>query len=622
MLRLLLVFAAFGVFLPSFAESADVFEPFAADGRTWLVMNSGSCSTDPWLSFTLSSYYVDGDTVIGETRCSKVMHQRLVQGMPHATYFCSFSEEGGRVFKYMPMQEEPELCYDFSASVGDTVYLGSSSLPLAWRAAWKVEGCDTLYAEGRQLRRLHVRSLDCGVADVWVEGCGNHVMHCFDSSPTLVSCIDKGDEVVGGDDISGPARPPGYLRLLAVGKVWNQAYNDKGRPSENYSFSYEILGDTLVGGVRCYRLFSRNAGRSGSLSPLGLLFEGGRRVFSPFISILPDLLYDFSPAKVGGQMSGYQSCHVESVGVGSAFGHDVLRLGIGYSQNGGEVGCWMEGIGSDGSLIHPCTWTPGGLVKLVSCTIGGVTFTRDGFHLSEPPIPDMPSAPYRPMLCEGKIWNYKYKWYDRETCEYHTEDRVYTLCGDTIVGGKQCMRMFLVRNGVAEYHSAWREDGKKVYRTLPEEEEELLYDFGLESGCITPYSYLYGSTTAFLSRTEVICAGGHYFTRYVLIDECFNECGFWVDGIGGAKSLFEPEGSLPTNGVGLHLVSCVWPDGMMFSDLDFQSPAVDYSAIGEDVTNEVLPHTKPTDTYDLQGRRVTGTPQRGIYIRNGRKYVK
>ena len=27
-------------------------------------------------------------------------------------------------------------------------------------------------------------------------------------------------------------------------------------------------------------------------------------------------------------------------------------------------------------------------------------------------------------------------------------------------------------------------------------------------------------------------------------------------------------------------------------------------------------------TYDLQGRLVTGTPQRGIYIRNGRKYVK
>lgn len=32
--------------------------------------------------------------------------------------------------------------------------------------------------------------------------------------------------------------------------------------------------------------------------------------------------------------------------------------------------------------------------------------------------------------------------------------------------------------------------------------------------------------------------------------------------------------------------------------------------------NHIIPH------YDLQGRRVTGTPQRGIYIRDGRKYVK
>ena len=31
--------------------------------------------------------------------------------------------------------------------------------------------------------------------------------------------------------------------------------------------------------------------------------------------------------------------------------------------------------------------------------------------------------------------------------------------------------------------------------------------------------------------------------------------------------------------------------------------------------------TPSTATYDLQGCRVTGTPQRGIYIRNGKKIV-
>ena len=107
----------------------------------------------------------------------------------------------------------------------------------------------------------------------------------------------------------------------------------------------------------------------------------------------------------------------------------------------------------------------------------------------------------------------------------------------------------------------------------------------------------------------------------MLVDENFYESGCWVEGVGGAKSLFEPEGSVPTNHVGLHLVSCVWLDGMVFSGLDFQSPAVDYSAIGEVVNDEAHSQTKPNATYDLQGRRVSGTPRPGIYIRNGRKVV-
>ena len=32
-------------------------------------------------------------------------------------------------------------------------------------------------------------------------------------------------------------------------------------------------------------------------------------------------------------------------------------------------------------------------------------------------------------------------------------------------------------------------------------------------------------------------------------------------------------------------------------------------------------HTIAGETYDLNGRHITGTPQRGIYIRNGKKFV-
>ena len=620
MLRFLFIFTALTAYLPSFAGDEDAMEPFACEGRAWLVMNSNSYSTDPWLSFTLTSYFVSGDTIIGGTHCSKVMRQRLANGMPQATYYCSFSEDGGQVLQYMPSQESPNLRYDFSASVGDTVYLGNTSQPLHERAAWKVESCDTIQTTERLLRRLHVSSLPGGVADVWVEGCGSSVMHCFESSPMLVSCIRSGEETVCGDDFAGLAQPAEYLHMLAVGKVWNQSYTDKGRPYNDYTFSYEIPSDTLVAGVRCYHLYSRNADRNGTFKCLGLLFEGGCRVFSTFIPELPDLLYDFSIDEPGHPIHGNMSCLVENVGRCRAFGHDVLRYGIAYPQTAAEVGCWVEGVGSDGSFLHPCSWTPGGLVKLLSCTLGDDTFCREDFALTDPSAPDMPRAPYRQMLCEGKVWNYKYKWEDRENYEYHTEDRAYTLHGDTIIGGARCMKMYLTRDGVSEYHSAWREDGKRVYCTFPGEEEKQLYDFSLDSGCLTPFSYLYNQQR-FLSRTEVINVNGNFFTRYVLVDENFYESGCWVEGVGGAKSLFEPEGSVPTNHVGLHLVSCVWLDGMVFSGLDFQSPAVDYSAIGEVVNDEAHSQTKPNATYDLQGRRVSGTPRPGIYIRNGRKVV-
>ena len=48
--------------------------------------------------------------------------------------------------------------------------------------------------------------------------------------------------------------------------------------------------------------------------------------------------------------------------------------------------------------------------------------------------------------------------------------------------------------------------------------------------------------------------------------------------------------------------------------------------LGENEINGIENAVQPTATssaalYDLSGRRVTGTPTRGIYIQNGRKMV-
>ena len=51
---------------------------------------------------------------------------------------------------------------------------------------------------------------------------------------------------------------------------------------------------------------------------------------------------------------------------------------------------------------------------------------------------------------------------------------------------------------------------------------------------------------------------------------------------------------------------------------NFDIIATDFSGIEEIRVDEELDEPQ-SPLYDLQGRRVTGTPERGLYIRNGKK---
>ena len=92
----------------------------------------------------------------------------------------------------------------------------------------------------------------------------------------------------------------------------------------------------------------------------------------------------------------------------------------------------------------------------------------------------------------------------------------------------------------------------------------------------------------------------------------------WVEGIG--SSLFGIYNGIypPTlsSGITDHSVLSVYDgDELIFEEDDFMAPAV--TAI-KTVTRD---ESENSAFYDLQGRRLTDTPQRGVYIRGGRKYV-
>ena len=136
------------------------------------------------------------------------------------------------------------------------------------------------------------------------------------------------------------------------------------------------------------------------------------------------------------------------------------------------------------------------------------------------------AAPKRPMLEQGKTWEYVYHHFeDRETAgsDGKSYDETiwmsyYSLNGDTIIDGRQYMKMYRWdwKNTQQKYYGAFREDEEgRVYRIIyssPEEgskiapqEEYKIVDFS------TDFKSLYPNIIE-----ETIKVGGQLFRRYSL----------------------------------------------------------------------------------------------------------
>ena len=73
----------------------------------------------------------------------------------------------------------------------------------------------------------------------------------------------------------------------------------------------------------------------------------------------------------------------------------------------------------------------------------------------------------------------------------------------------------------------------------------------------------------------------------------------------------------PSFAASVRLKSCELNGEIIADQSSFGDAALQLSGIQEITTSL----SQPPALYDLQGRRVSGSPQRGIYIRDGRKYV-
>ena len=319
----------------------------------------------------------------------------------------------------------------------------------------------------------------------------------------------------------------------------------------------------------------------------------------------------------------------------------------------------VEGVGSNSYGIFSCglfadlvggikeddpSYYESSTLVFLSCEEDGeVIFTKDDFD-KEAYVEPEPIAGYRPMLKEGKAWNYK-NYIDGRPEEYNYEYS-YTLQGDTIVGGKSCLKLYLdsEQNGHAPTYTAamYEEDGKVFYFPQGQEKAELLYDFTKGVGeTIWEKNGEYYKSILKVGKKDVVSVNGQEFRRFEISHSWNGDSPeastLWVEGIGSNMDMFNIE---PLPGNYNQLVSCYEDGQPIFAVNDFSKTATSelpegyHGFIKEGKTwNVMVNRRKVTYRVDKDGNELideeTGKPKKfveettfpGKYVMKGSRVV-
>ena len=234
---------------------------------------------------------------------------------------------------------------------------------------------------------------------------------------------------------------------------------------------------------------------------------------------------------------------------------------------------------------------------------------------------------YIPLVKEGAVWVYDLRYEVGDP----TPTMKFWFEGDTIIEGEQYKREYIEMTFyypefriVKRYESAWQEQDKKVFVWDGYgQKKALFYDFKLKKGDKVPHLNNI-STDAWkevtdedtievngIKRRRLEISYDYNYGRWQTVNKVY-----WVEGIGSSQML-----NNPTIG-GYNGFEYFEGDSCLFTRNEFFLPRNGSGTATEVRTSSIKDQPlKPSPIFDLQGRRLSEKPKRGMYIQNGKKYV-
>ena len=259
---------------------------------------------------------------------------------------------------------------------------------------------------------------------------------------------------------------------------------------------------------------------------------------------------------------------------------------------------------------------------------------------------------YRPFAEEGRNWR---------TQVGGILENLYQsdIIGDTIIGNVVWKKVYnekliynIVNNQYVHYYTyyaAVRDEGKKVYAMAKgSTRPRLLYDFSLKEGDFIKCGVEGNAFSCLLDKDEptdtllgfpfdsflkvdridtVKLYDGQDYRRFTLtMWDAYKDLPIatpivWIEGLGSGAGPFSPWMSqspiLPGRTYPVYYTyyymdnSCITRSDI-FYELNSDTP---------NAVNSPQPTQKNDNLYDLQGRKLSGKPERGIYIEDGKKVL-